>query len=55
MNYFIRLQQFEKKYHNLLVNMFKYMRFHWNRHETVYNNKTEMDYNTFVRYCFSIS
>jgi hypothetical protein len=55
MNYFIRLQAFEKKYHNLLVNMFKYMSVQWEKQETKYNNKIKMDYNSFVRYCFSVS
>jgi hypothetical protein len=53
--YKIRLKQFESKNHSLLVNMFKHMDFYWKKQELTYNEKISMDYNTFVRYCFSVS
>jgi hypothetical protein len=53
--YKIQLRSFEKKYHNLLVDMFIYMRNIWNTYNTKYNDKSDMDYTDFVKYCYSVS
>ena len=53
--YKIKLRIFEKKYHNLLVNMFSTIRNQWATYNTNYNDKMDMNYTSFVKYCYSIT
>ncbi len=53
--YKIKLSIFEKKYHNLLVNMFSTIRNQWASYNTNYNDKMDMNYTSFVKYCYSIT
>ncbi len=53
--YKIRIMVFEKKYHNLLVDMFVHMQNIWNTYETTYNEKIQMNYSNFVRFCYSVT
>lgn len=50
-----RLTQFEKEFHNVLVQMFNHTSERWNAYPIKYNTKYNMDYTSFVKYCYSIS
>ncbi len=53
--YKIKLQEFEKKYHNILVDTFKKLNSVWKGYPIRYNKKISLDYTSFVRYCYRIS
>ena len=53
--YNYRLRQFENNHHMVLVNTFKELNTYWENYPIKYNNKYNMDYTSFVRYCFSIT
>jgi len=53
--YKTQLKNFEKKYHNLLVDMFSTIRNRWDTYNTVYNDKLNINYTSFVKYCYSIT
>jgi hypothetical protein len=53
--YKTKVTLFEKKYHNLLVDMFVYIQSIWDTYETTYVEKTDMNYSNFVRYCYSVT
>ncbi len=49
------LVQFEEKYHRILVDMFKELVKEWKNYPIKYNKKMEMNYTSFVKYCYSIT
>jgi hypothetical protein len=53
--YKIKLRVFEKKYHNLLVDMFSTIKHCWATYNTKYNDKIDINYTSFVKYCYSIT
>ncbi len=53
--YRIRLRDFEKKNHTELRNMFLELSYEWLNYETKHNEKIEIDYENFVKYCYEVS
>jgi len=50
-----KIKQFEDKYHRILVDMFKDLNQHWESYHIKYNRKMEMDYTSFVMYCYYVT
>jgi len=50
-----KLIQFEQKYHYILVDMFKELDNDWKNYRIKYNKKIDMDYTSFVIYCYSVT
>lgn len=53
--YSLQLKEFEKKYKNVLVEVFKELNSNWKKYPIKYNKKKELDYTSFVRYCYDIT
>jgi len=49
------ITQFENEFHTVLVQMFSKMKVKWDSYRIKYNSKYNMDYTSFVRYCYRIS
>ena len=50
-----KLTHFEKEFHSVLVQMFTCISERWNAYPIKYNKKYNMDYSSFVKYCYSIT
>jgi hypothetical protein len=50
-----RLRDFEKKNHTELRNIFSELSYEWLNYETKHNEKIEIDYENFVKYCYEVS
>jgi hypothetical protein len=50
-----KLIQFEQNYHYILVDMFKELDNDWKNYRIKYNKKIDMDYTSFVKYCYSVT
>ena len=50
-----KIKQFEGKYHRILVDMFKELDHQWKRYQIKYNKKIDMDYTSFVVYCYYVT
>ena len=50
-----KIKQYEDKYHRILVDMFKELNQEWKRYPIKYNKKMEMDYTSFVVYCYYVT
>lgn len=53
--YKIRLKEFENKYREVLVDMFKELSGYWKKYPIKYNHKIDMDYTSFVKYCYRVT
>lgn len=53
--YNLRLKEFERKYYKVLVEIFKELSSSWNKYRIKYNKKIELDYTSFVKYCYAIT
>jgi len=51
----LKLTQFEEKYHFILVDMFKELDKDWKNYRIKYNKKMNMDYTSFVKYCYYVT
>lgn len=49
------ITQFENEFHTVLVQMFSKMKAQWDSYRIKYNSKYNMDYTSFVRYCYRIT
>jgi len=49
------ITQFENEFHTVLVQMFSKMKSQWDSYRIRYNSKYNMDYTSFVRYCYRIT
>jgi hypothetical protein len=49
------ITQFENEFHTVLVQMFSKMKSQWDSYRIKYNSKYNMDYTSFVRYCYRIT
>ena len=50
-----KIRQFEDKYHYILVDMFKKLDKDWKNYKIRYNKKRDMDYSSFVKYCYNVT
>ena len=53
--YNIRLMEFERKHHLQLKNIHTELLREWSNYNTRYNYRIEIDYENFVKYCYSVS
>lgn len=53
--YQIRLKEFEKKNHTQLKNIHSELLNRWRNYNIIYNHRLEIDYENFVKYCYSVS
>ena len=53
--YQIRLREFEKKNHLKLKSIHEELLNEWANYKIQYNYKIEIDYENFVKYCYSVS
>ncbi len=53
--YQIRLREFERKNHTQLKHIHLELLKEWSNYNTAYNYKIEIDYENFVKYCYSVS
>jgi hypothetical protein len=53
--YQIRLREFERKNHSQLRAIHNELLTEWINYKTQYNYKLEIDYENFVKYCYSVS
>jgi hypothetical protein len=53
--YEIRLREFERKNHSQLRDIHAELLNEWSNYKSQYNYKVEIDYENFVKYCYSVS
>ena len=53
--YQIRLREFERKNHSQLRDVHAELLNEWSNYKSQYNYKVEIDYENFVKYCYSVS
>ena len=53
--YQIRLREFERKNHSQLKSIHSELLKEWVNYNTQYNYRIEIDYENFVKYCYSVS
>jgi hypothetical protein len=53
--YQIRLREFERKNHTILKSIHAELLNEWNNYKTQYNYRVDINYENFVKYCYSTS
>ncbi len=53
--YKFKVREFEKKYREILLELFKEMSNVWGDYRIRYNKKRDIEYTSFVRYCYNIT
>jgi hypothetical protein len=50
-----KIRQFEDRYRRILIDMFKELNQQWKRYPIKHNKKIDMDYTSFVTYCYHVT